>query len=94
MADKPRSFKETVAAKSPPIGRGLRTLKASHDVTVSNPFHQQVSVIEDAIAEIGESSISMTTAHATSRRSPDLKPRSGRGIISRRLIRRLRAVRA
>ena len=47
MADKPRSFKETVAAQEPADRARLANAESFADVTVSNPFHQQVSVIED-----------------------------------------------
>ena len=46
MPDRPRSFEEVVAAQDPADRARLRTLRASR-TEVSNPFHRQVSVIED-----------------------------------------------
>jgi hypothetical protein len=43
MPDKPRSFKEVVAA--PKVTPGAD--ETFHDVMVRNPFHQEVSVHED-----------------------------------------------
>ena len=48
MPDKPRSFKETVAAQEPADRGRLANAESFADVTVRNPFHQQVTVIEDS----------------------------------------------
>ena len=48
MPDKPRSFKETVAAQNPTEQARLANAESFEDVTVSNPFHQHVTVIEDS----------------------------------------------
>ena len=50
MPDKPRTFKETVAAQEPAEQARLANSESFDDVAVSNPFHQQVTVIEDSDA--------------------------------------------
>jgi hypothetical protein len=50
MPDKPRSFKETVAAQEPADRARLANAESFEDVTVSSPFHRQVTVIEDGDA--------------------------------------------
>jgi hypothetical protein len=47
MPDKPRTFKEAAAAQDPAEQARLAKAESFEDVTVSNPFHQQVTVIED-----------------------------------------------
>jgi hypothetical protein len=48
MPDKPRTFKKTVAAQGPADRARLANADSFADVTVTNPFHQQVTVIEDS----------------------------------------------
>jgi hypothetical protein len=45
MPDKPRTFKETVAAQEPAEQLRLANAESFEDVTVSSPFHRQVTVI-------------------------------------------------
>ena len=84
MPDKPRSFKETVAAQEPADRARLANAESFNDVTVSNPFHQQVTVIEDRdggewrVEYFDDDGGCYVTAFA------GLKPRSGRATISRR----------
>jgi hypothetical protein len=95
MPDKPRTLKETIAAQEPAEQARLANAESFEDVTVSNPFHQQVTVIEDSDGT-GDwrLNISTTTAPATSRCSPVLKRRSGLAITFQALkFGRLRAVR-
>jgi hypothetical protein len=47
MSDKPRSFKEVVAAQTPAERARLAIAEAFKDVLVRNPFQQDVTVIED-----------------------------------------------
>src|ERR1700716_1750276 len=47
MPDKPRSFKERVAAQDPAEGAWTENGESFDDVTVSNAFHREVSVHED-----------------------------------------------
>jgi hypothetical protein len=47
MPNKPRSFKEVVAAQDPAERARLANRESFDDVTVANPFHREVSVIED-----------------------------------------------
>ena len=47
MPDKPRSFKEVVAAQTPAEQARLAIAEAFKDVLVRNPFQQNVTVIED-----------------------------------------------
>ena len=47
MPDKPRSFREVVAAQTPAERERLATAEAFKDVLVRNPFQQDVTVIED-----------------------------------------------
>ena len=47
MPDKPRSFKELVAAQDPAEGAWTENGESFDDVTVSNAFHREVSVHED-----------------------------------------------
>ena len=47
MPNKPRTFKKAVAAQDSADRARLANAESFNDVTVSNPFHQQVSVIED-----------------------------------------------
>jgi hypothetical protein len=48
MPDKPRSFKEVVAAQDPADRARLANGESFADVMVNNPCHQQVTVIEDS----------------------------------------------
>ena len=48
MPDKPRSFKEAAATQGPADRARLANSESFEDVTVSSPFHQQVTVIEDS----------------------------------------------
>jgi hypothetical protein len=48
MPNKPRSFKEVVAAQDPAERARLANSESFEDVTMSSPFHQQVTVIEDS----------------------------------------------
>jgi hypothetical protein len=48
MPDKPRTFKETIAAQDPADWARLANSESFEDVTVTSPFHQQVTVIEDS----------------------------------------------
>jgi hypothetical protein len=48
MPDKPRTFKETVAAQDPADRARIGNAESFDDVTVSSPFHQQVTVIDDS----------------------------------------------
>jgi hypothetical protein len=48
MPDKPRSFKEVVAAQDLADRARAANSESFADVTVSNPFHQQVTLIEDS----------------------------------------------
>ena len=48
MPDKPRRFEETAAAQGPADRARLAAGESFEDVTVSSPFHQQVTVIEDS----------------------------------------------
>jgi hypothetical protein len=50
MPDKPPSFREVVAAQDPADRARLANGESFEDVTVSSPFHQQVTVIEDSDA--------------------------------------------
>jgi hypothetical protein len=73
MPDTPRpgTFKEVVAAEDP--AERARIEKSEHfdDVTVGNPFHRRVSVLEDRDGTgSGASSISTRMAAATSQCSP------------------------
>ena len=43
MPDKPRNFKEVVANQDPADRARLANAESFEDVTVSNPFHQQVT---------------------------------------------------
>ena len=47
MPNKPRSFKELVAAQPPAEQARLADAESFEDVTVSSPFHRQVTVVED-----------------------------------------------
>jgi hypothetical protein len=47
MADKPRTFKEVAAAQEPAERARLANAESFKDVTVSSPFHQEVTVIEE-----------------------------------------------
>ena len=47
MSDKPRSFKEVVAAQNPAERARMENGESFEDVTVSDPFHREVSVHED-----------------------------------------------
>ena len=47
MPDKPRSFREVVAAQTPAKRERLATAEAFKDLLVRNPFQQDVTVIED-----------------------------------------------
>ena len=47
MPDKPRSFREVVAAQTPAERERLATAEAFKDLLVRNPFQQDVTVIED-----------------------------------------------
>jgi hypothetical protein len=47
MPDKPRSFKEVVAAQDPAARARMENGERFNDVLVRNPFHQEVSVHED-----------------------------------------------
>ena len=48
MPDKPSSFKEVAAAQDPADRARLADSESFDDVTVSSPFHRQVTVIEDS----------------------------------------------
>jgi hypothetical protein len=48
MPDKPRSFKEAAVAQGPADRARLADSESFDDVTVSSPFHRQVTVIEDS----------------------------------------------
>jgi hypothetical protein len=47
MPDKPRTFKEVVAAEDPAERARMENGESFEDVTVSNAFHREVSVYED-----------------------------------------------
>ena len=47
MPDKPRTFKEVVAAEGPADRAWMETRQTFIDVLVRSPFHQEVSVHED-----------------------------------------------
>jgi hypothetical protein len=47
MPDKPRSFREVVAAQDLAERARMERGESFEDVTVGNPFHREVSVIED-----------------------------------------------
>jgi hypothetical protein len=47
MPDKPRTLKETIAAQEPAEQARLANAESFDDVTVSSPFHRQVTVIAD-----------------------------------------------
>jgi hypothetical protein len=47
MPDKPRSFKEVVAAQDPAERARMENGETFNDVMVRSPFHQEVSVQED-----------------------------------------------
>ena len=47
MSDKPRSFKEVVAAQNPAERARMENGETFNDVMVRSPFHQEVSVHED-----------------------------------------------
>jgi hypothetical protein len=47
MPDKPRSFREVVAPQDPAERARMERGESFEDVTVGNPFHREVSVIED-----------------------------------------------
>ena len=48
MPDKPRSLKEVAAGQDPADRARIANAESFGDVTVSSPFHQQVTVIEDS----------------------------------------------
>jgi hypothetical protein len=48
MPNRPRSFKKVVAAQNPANRARRANAESFEDVTVSNPFHRQVTVIEDS----------------------------------------------
>jgi hypothetical protein len=47
MPDKTRTFKEAVAAEDPAERARMENGESFEDVTVSDPFHREVSVHED-----------------------------------------------
>ena len=47
MPDKPRTFEEVVASQDPVDRARLGNSESFADVTVSSPFHRQVTIIED-----------------------------------------------
>jgi hypothetical protein len=85
MPEEPRTFKETVAAQGPADRGRLANAESFADVTVRNPFHQQVTVIEDSDGGDWRVKYFNDDGAATSRCLPAQNPRSGRGIISMHL---------
>jgi hypothetical protein len=86
MPDKPRSFKEVVAAQDPAERARMENGETFNDVMVRSPFHQECASTRTATApESGAWNTSMTTVAAMSRCLPALKPRGGRATISTRL---------
>jgi hypothetical protein len=85
MPNKPRSFKEVVAARDPAERARLANRESFDDVTVANPFHREVSVIEDRDGT-GEWRVEYFdddgACYVTVFAGP--KPRSGHGTISMR----------
>jgi hypothetical protein len=85
MSDKPRSFKEVVAAQNPAERARMENRETFNDVMVRNPFHQEVSVHEDR-DDTGEWRVEYfdDDVAAMSPCLPALKPRGGRVTISTR----------